>query len=402
MEPTSNNHDEDLQKAERIAYLIAGHIRETLTPKEADELDDWVSESDENLELFEKLTDEENIELGIQKYLQIEKEKAGALSGVKQAVGLKRKTTIRKILPYLVAASVIIIAVSIYMIKTGTSGLIIEKPIVENGAGDIAPGSTKAVLTLSDGRTIILDSTGNGIIAEDGGVKVTKQNGGELSYHSSDANVLTFHTLSTPRGGRYNLTLPDGSKVWLNAESSLRYPITFTGTDRLVELRGEAYFEVAKKEASSFSVKIISANGAGETVRVLGTHFNINSYADEGTVITTLLEGSIEIEKNGKTKLLSPGEQALTSTDIKVIKTDVNEAVAWKEGKFLFRDATVRSIGEQIKRWYDVDVTYEGNITQKFNTEMSRNLPLLKLLDALEGTMQVHFTLDGKKLIIKP
>ena len=157
-----------------------------------------------------------------------------------------------------------------------------------------------------------------------------------------------------------------------------------------------------KKENIPFTVKITGSEGDGGMVKVLGTHFNINGYGDEGLIITTLLEGSVLVEKNGLSKILKPGEQALSAKNIAVVKTDVNEAIAWKNGRFLFRNATIKSIGEQIKRWYDVEVVYGGNIPQHFNTEMSRNLPLSKLLDGLEGTMQVHFSLDGRKLTIKP
>jgi ferric-dicitrate binding protein FerR (iron transport regulator) len=404
MKPGENNHEEDLKKAERIAYLIAGHIKDSLTPAEQDELDDWVSASDENLELFETLTDEDNIEAGVQQYLQIEKEKAAALVRLKEKAGLspKRKSILKKIAPYLAAASVILIAASIYFIKTGAWNKNIEKPFAENNYKDIAPGSDKAVLTLPNGRTIILDEAKNGLVTEDDGVIVTKQDGGELSYHSSDAAGLAFHTLSIPRGGKFTLKLPDGTMIWLNAESSLRYPTSFNGESRNVELDGEAYFEVTPNAKAPFMVTYKTPNNNNGTVKVLGTHFNVNTYGDDGAVVTTLLEGSVQVTGNGQSKLLKPGQQALCSSDIEGVTTNTSEAVAWKDGKFLFRDATIHTIGEQIKRWYDIDVAYEGNITQHFNAEMSRDLPLSKLLDGLEGTMEVNFELKEKKLIIKP
>jgi transmembrane sensor len=190
--------------------------------------------------------------------------------------------------------------------------------------------------------------------------------------------------------------------IWLNAESSLRYPTSFNGESRNVELDGEAYFEVTPDAKAPFIVTYKTPNNNNGTVKVLGTHFNVNTYGDEGTVVTTLLEGSVQVTGNGQSKLLKPGQQALCSSDIKVVTTNTSEAVAWKDGKFLFRDATIHTIGEQIKRWYDIDVAYEGNITQHFNAEMSRDLPLSKLLDGLEGTMEVNFELKEKKLIIKP
>lgn len=147
---------------------------------------------------------------------------------------------------------------------------------------------------------------------------------------------------------------------------------------------------------------ITAPEGPAGTVTVLGTRFNINAYADNGTVSTALLEGSVRVQKEGATVVLKPGQQALMGTGITVVAADAAEALAWKDGRFLFRDATVRTIGEQIKRWYDVEVEYEGTITQRFNTEVSRSIPLPRLLDALEGTGQVHFSLKGKKLLIRP
>lgn len=403
MKPT-HKYDEELQKAERIAYLIAGHLQDSLTPAEQDELDDWIVESDENLELFEQLTDEDNIETGIQQYLQTEREKAQALSGVKSTIERNAQNNIsRKIWPYLIAASLIFIAVSLYLFTTNNKQKDIEKPIVQQSVkDDVKAGSDKAVLTLSDGRTIILDSLGTGLLTEDNGVMVTKQDRRELTYKSSAANPTGYNTLSIPRGGHYRLTLPDGSKVWLNAESSLRYPIAFQGAERSVELKGEGYFEVAKDAAKPFVVTIVTPSGEGGMVRVLGTHFNIDAYKDEGNICTTLLEGSIQITKGKLSKVIKPGEQAIINGGIKVTEADINEATAWKEGKFIFRDASIRSIGAQIKRWYDVEVVYQGNIQQHFNTEANRSVSLSKLLDALEGTGQVHFVLEGKKLIIKP
>jgi transmembrane sensor len=402
MKQTPNNHEEALQKAERIAYLIAGHLQNKLTIKEADELDEWILESDENLELFEKLTDEDNIEAGIQKYLQVDKEKANALIKLKRKAGI-HPGKITKIWPYMVAASILLLAGSLYMFKPWINKEnITERTLTQRpGKIDIKPGSDRAVLTLSNGRSIILDSTGSGLLANEGDIKIRKLTEGEIIYDGTDKE-MKYNVVSTPRGGQYKLILGDGSQVWLNAESSIKFPAGFGAHQREVELSGEAYFEVAKNEAKPFKVKIVGPNGDGGTVEVLGTHFNINSYADEGIVKTTLLEGSVQVERNGKSRLLKPGEQALTQNDIKVIKTDVNQAVAWKEGKFLFHDETIHSIGEQLKRWYDVEVEYQVMVSQHFNTEISRNAPLKSILDALEGTGQVHFTLEGKKLIIKP
>lgn len=397
MNQSATNHDENLQKAERVAYLIAGHIQDTLTPEERNELDDWVTESDENLELFEKLTDEDNIEMGIQKYLQREKGKEEAFAKIESKIKQESKF---KIWPYVVAICFLLAAVSFYVFRIRPKNNYVEKPIAQNKtSNEIAPGENKAVLTLSSGRTIILDSSVASTIATEGTVNISQKNG-ELLYSGSDEEVKV-NTISVPRGGQYKLTLSDGTKVWLNAESSLKFPASFNGNLREIELTGEGYFEVAKDAAKAFIVSTTSKNGVNQKVTVLGTHFDISAYEDEGKTYTTLVEGSIKVERNGMTKILKPGEQAVSEKGIEVAKADVNEATAWKEGKFVFRDATIQSIGKQIRRWYDVDIEYQGKSNQLFNTEISRNIPLSKLLNGLEGTDQVQFKLEGRKLIIK-
>ena len=212
---------------------------------------------------------------------------------------------------------------------------------------------------------------------------------------------LKMNEISTPRGGQYNVILTDGTKVWLNAESSLKFPASFTDNIREVEVSGEAYFEVAKDVAKPFIVSINARTGKNQKVTVLGTHFNINAYEDESSTYVTLLEGSVKLDNGSTSKILTPGEQAVSTTGIEIRRGDVNEAVAWKEGKFLFHDATIQSIGEQIKRWYDIDVQYEQKGQKLFNTEVSRNVPLSKLLNGLEGTGQIEFKFENKKLIIK-
>jgi len=401
MKESSNSHDENLKKADRVAYLIAGHLNGTLTNPEQDELDDWITESDENLELFEKLTDEDNIEAGIQQHIQMEKEKAAELERVKETIGIRKRSTIKKLWPYLVAASVILLAASTYVIKNNNNDKEIEKPFARTTKNDVSPGSDKAVLTLSDGRTIILDSNQKSLIANEGNISIKQSGNGEIIYDGTD-DAMKYNVVSTPRGGQYKLVLGDGTKVWLNAESSLKFPAGFASSERTVELHGEGFFEVAKNKDKPFTVKIITPYGDGGFVKVLGTTFNVNGYNDEGSVKTTLIEGSVSVSKGTANKLIRPGEQAIVSDEIKVAKAEIDEETAWKDGKFLFRDASVYSIGEQIKRWYDVEVEYQGKNVQLFNTEANRNVPLKELLDGMAGTGLVHFELEGRKLIIKP
>jgi transmembrane sensor len=399
------NHDDKLKLGERIAYLVYGHVTNTLTPDERQELDDWVTESDENLALFERLTDEDNIEIAVQQYNEVEKSKPAAWQILQQKLKGDKNRSLR--LTWFIAASLLLAVAAFFLLKPAgkkPGNTIAEKP----GPVNMLPGNDKAVLSLADGRTIILDSAAKGLIAREGAVDIHGNTGGELLYTGTETS-MRYNTVSTPRGGQFKLVLGDGTRVWLNADSYLKFPAGFNEKQRNVELRGEAWFEVAKNKEHPFIVKILTPGGDGGTVEVLGTHFNINAYGDEDHAVkTTLVEGLVNLTSHGDSRLLHPGEQAVCSLDgnkeaIKIRRLpDMDEALAWTKGKFLFRDATIFSIGEQIKRWYDIDVQYQGKITQLFNTEVSRTVPLSKLLDGLQGTGQVQFILTDRRLIIKP
>jgi ferric-dicitrate binding protein FerR (iron transport regulator) len=396
----AGGHEEDMQRAERIAYLIAGHLKGTLTEEESNELDDWITESNENLELFEKLTDEDNMEAAIAQYSAIDKGKGAAYQKLKKQI----RTGGRRQVPiwfFLAAACVLVIAAISWLLLFHNETLN-EKPFSHvQGQGELPAASERAVLTLSDGQTIILDSNKKGVLTNDGSIAIYQNAGGQLQYTGTET-AMRYNTVNTPRGGQYQVVLGDGTRVWLNADSYLKFPAGFNGKQRKVELRGEAYFEVAKDGEHPFVVTIVSEVGDGATVEVLGTHFNINAYGDEGFVKTTLVEGIVRVSIDGSSQIIHPGEQAAINSSITVAKTDTAEAVAWKKGKFLFRNATVHTIGEQLRRWYDVDVAYEGNIGQHFNTEADRGLSLQQLIKALEGTNEVQFDLQGRKLVIKP
>lgn len=399
MDPVAHNGGDELQIAERIAYLIAGHLQDNLSPAEREELDDWVSASDKNLEIFEQLTDEELVHAELERFRQIEIHKAGTLEGIKQKVGLRSgRTWLQLLAPWMLAAAMIFTAVSIYLLITKQTTAPPASPLAQQNS---QPGKDQAVLSLSDGRTIILDAASSGMLTKEGAAEVLQNAGGELVYKGSNPEG-GYHTLTVPRGSQYQLVLSDGSRVWLNAESSLRYPVTFSGAARHVELRGEGYFDVAKNKEQPFEVVIVKQKGPAGTVTVLGTQFNISAYEADAHVRTTLLEGSVKVTGKGISRIIQPGEQAQLGNGIIVVQADVEEETAWKGGKFLFRDATIQSIGDQIRRWYDVEVEYKGTIRQHFNAEIGREVPLSRLLQLLEGTGQVHFKLEGKKLLIQP
>jgi transmembrane sensor len=267
---------------------------------------------------------------------------------------------------------------------------------------DRLPGGDRAVLTLADGSSIVLDSAGNGMLAQQGTTKIIKKEDGQLFYNSSDnaTDAVAYNLLQTPRGGQYKITLPDGSKVWLNAASSLKYPVVFSGKERKVEITGEAYFEIAKDAARPFKVQLNQME-----VEVLGTHFNINSYTDEETVRTTLLEGRVKVITASEKKFLQPGQQAqLKSSGNMKIVNDVNleETVAWKDGNFQFENSDIKSVMRQLARWYDVEVSYQGNISKHFIGGISRNVKLSQVLSMLQQTGEVRFIIEGKKIIVMP
>lgn len=276
----------------------------------------------------------------------------------------------------------------------------IENPVQKKK--DIPPGGNAAILTLADGSIVILDKAQNGTVSTQGNTKVMKLNNGMLSYNilNNKTSEMLFNTISTPRGGLYLLILSDGSKVWLNAASSLKFPVNFIGKERKVELLGEAYFEVAKNATMPFKVKV-----DGMEVEVLGTHFNINSYDDESLVRTTLLEGSVKIKRNNITSLLRPGQEAQMDKigKIKIINdANTEEAVAWKDGNFQFDRDDIHAVMRQISRWYDVDIEYKGVIASHFGGTISRNVDLSQILNMLHLTGKVKFEVKDKRIIVMP
>ncbi len=283
-------------------------------------------------------------------------------------------------------------------------------PAVVSGpsATDFVPGGNKALLTLEDGNTIELDNASQGLLATHGATRVLKTGEDQVTYQRSlGQNTLTiaYHTLKTPRGGQYQLVLPDGSKVWLNAASSIRYPTVFDYNERKVTITGEAFFEIASiaTDAGGKVPFIVVANNDME-VEVLGTQFNINAYCDEAEIKTTLLEGQVIVHKGNTTSLLKPGQQAdvsAASPEIRVKDVNTEQAIAWKKGYFQFNKASLQEIIRQLSKWYDVEFQYEGTLsTRKFSGEIPREATLLQVLEILELS-KIAVNVEGKEIIIK-
>ena len=270
----------------------------------------------------------------------------------------------------------------------------------ERFRNDVAPGKNAAVLTLAGGQKIVLDSTSVGAISRQGNTTIHNTNG-QLVYNElhEKPTELLYNTLTTGRGNQYQLILPDGSKVWLNAASSITYPTTFSGAERKVAITGEAYFEIARDETHPFIVQRKEMS-----IQVLGTHFNVNAYDDEDALKTTLLKGSVKVTKGSESSILRPGQQAILSRGNAPIKVadhpDIDEVMAWKNGTFRFNDATIESIMREMARWYDVEVIYNTRVSQHFIADVPRDVPVSELLKLLELTDQVHFKIEGKKITV--
>jgi transmembrane sensor len=266
-------------------------------------------------------------------------------------------------------------------------------------ANDKEPGKTGAILTLSNGSKIVLDSVGNGLLANQNHTAVSKKNGGVVYTAGSDAQAV-YNTMSTPRARQYNLELSDGTKVWLNASSSITFPTSFAANERKVTVTGEVYFEVAKDKTRPFRVSVNDMQ-----VNVLGTHFNVNAYDDEATVNTTLLEGSVLITEKGKKVLLKPGQQAEKQKSGAIAVNDnvnLDQVMGWKNGAFYFENASLQMVLRQLSRWYDVDVVFEKGVDPRtFEGEIQRDLQLSQVLKILEKN-KVHFKIDGKILRVMP
>lgn len=286
-------------------------------------------------------------------------------------------------------AAITVITIGLYYQFNRSEGLKNTSDIAAaSSQQDIAPGGNRAILQLADGREITLDSSPDGAIAQEGSHAIYKNTDGELVYRLDDVgqqsdSATIFNTMRTPRGGQYHLILPDGTSVWINAASTLTYAINRSTRERRVKLEGEAYFEVAKDPEHPFRVE-----SKGQVVEVLGTHFNINSYPDESVVKTTLIEGSVKVVETDKQKsvILRPGQQASIDrySQLSVKQADVSDAVAWKNGKFSFKQSDIGIVMRQLSRWYNVDVIFKGkkpNIT--LSGEVYRNTNASKVLEIL-------------------
>lgn len=301
----------------------------------------------------------------------------------------------------LMAAAVAILVVSAGLYFYRYSTVKKEGQTAGVSKSKIVPGGNKAILTLANGQKISLTDARNGQIAGQKGIRITKASNGQLVYTvTSNEQTLSseYNTIETPKGGQYQVVLPDGSKVWLNAASSIRFPSSFPLAERRVYVTGEAYFEVTHNKARPFIVSV-----AGQEVEVLGTQFNVMAYADEADVRTTLVEGSVKLSKDKLSAVLTPGQQGFIArgqSAYSIANADINTVTAWKDGRFVFNGTNLYSLMRQLSRWYDVAVTYEDGVENDvFFGKISRSADLAKVLKILE-LGDLHFRMEGRTLIV--
>lgn len=299
------------------------------------------------------------------------------------------------------AASVLIIALAGIFLYSGKQPSKAMLVVDRQSADKIVPGGNKATLTLADGTTISLTDADNGDVANKAGVKITKTKDGEVVYEiladSAAARANSFNTIQTPRGGQYRVNLPDGTKVVLNAASSLKFPISFAGQrQRAVELNGEAYFEVTHNSDQPFMV--VSSN---QKIQVLGTVFNVNAYPDEPATVTTLLEGSVKVSHGNETKIIRPMEATVVTDKIETRRANEND-IAWKNGIISFNKANIETIMRQVSRWYDVEISYDGKMPKRlFTGEISRDSDLSELIAILKSS-NIKFRFNKRQITIVP
>jgi transmembrane sensor len=324
--------------------------------------------------------------------------KANLLTQIEPQAPIVRMKTSRSWVKWVAAAVFIGLVTSVAIVSLNKDKQVPSTPIAV-ATDVVAPDKTKARILLADGRTVSLDSLNAGLVIQQEGAQVETNAAGEIVYQQVAKGALKqlYNTLQNPRGSQVvNLTLSDGTKVWLNAASSLKYPVAFLGNTREVEITGEAYFEVAKDRARRFVVR-----GSGVTTEVLGTHFNVNNYKDDGLVKVTLMEGKVKTIAAGDFALLSPGQQAQVDRSVKVTeKVDLEEVMAWKNGVFSFKGTSIVTLLQELSRWYDLEITYAGDIPrERITGEIKREASLTQVLKMLEFA-GIAFRLEGKKIIV--
>jgi len=366
--------------------LLEKYHKGECTPQELDFIESWYLQYQKDAEPLS------------QAELEYEVAQMTESMGPRISLGTAQPSLFRRLrLPLSIAASVLIIFSIGYLLLFNSAK---EQEIAKQVA-PISPGRQAASLTLANGKKIFLSDQQAGKVAQEAGVSISKTSNGELIYEIIGAKNQPqgFNTLATSNGETYRVKLPDGSMVWLNAASSLKYPVSFQNSkNREVQLSGEAYFEISKDRQHPFIVK-----SKGQQVEVLGTHFNVNAYKEDPNILTTLLEGSVRLTStNGMAKVLKPGQQAALSADqIRILPVDTRSVTAWKDGYFRFKNESLPSIMRKISRWYNVEVVFEKGIPEDtYSGAVARHDDISQVLEIMEGSNNIHFTIKERRIIV--
>ena len=391
------NQNEKIQFLQLVEKYLSGNA----TEQEKAFIEDYYQHHENKPDWLESLTEDEKdtIDANLRESIFAEISNPNPVPEKRGLVVYFRKYRIA-----LATAAMLIIALgTAFFFKSNETSIVKEKQaqVTESRfKNDVAPGRDGAILTLADGSSIVLDSAQNGALAIQGSTEIIKKDG-QIVYNKIDnPSEITYNTISTPNGRQYNLLLADGSKVWLNATSSITFPTSFSGSERKVTVTGEVYFEVAHNSKMPFIVQ-----KGDMSVAVLGTHFNINAYDDEQTMNVTLLEGSVKVMDRNTQNIIKPGQQARVSREGAMsVASDVDteEVMAWKNEIFKFKSTDIGILMRQLSRWYDVEVVYNKKVDDRFFVEIPRNTNLSDILKALELTGRVRFEIEGKKIIVMP
>lgn len=400
-----------------IVDLIERYLKDELSDTEKQELDSWKHQSTGNLRIFEHLTSGKNLKESIIESYSVER-KERLLAGIHKMIEADQKEAAKVVFfksvtikRFMSAAAIIalIVTITYFWLNNNSEAPAVAQKETQPTVIDNGHSTDGAILKLANGKEIVLDNLADGNVAEQGNASIVKQEGNVLVYNSdAPGTEILYNTLSTPVGRQFQIVLPDGSRVWLNSSSTITYPTSFTGANRDVTVSGEVYMEVARDARRPFRAHVTSTiEGMGETVvQVLGTHFNINAYGDETPVLATLLEGSVKVITGKKAALLKPGEQARVETKKISVQSgvDLDKEVAWKNGYFEFRDDPLQTVMKELARWYGVTVSYAPAFSipdDTFNGRIPRSSHLTDVLNVLEKN-EVHFKIEGKKIIVSP
>ena len=391
---------------ERLLFLVTALVNNSISKTQLDELAKYIKATEHSPDVDAILQEHwDTITLLADSFIPKEKIYHNIITDKRFGKKIAPVKLYQRFVRYAAgAAAVLLVATGVYWAFRNTVPQ--QQPqvvTVKKNINTKATHSTEAVLALADGSQIILSDTKNGTLAQQGNTSIDQLNG-QLIYKDMGINLnatTLYNTITTPKGRNFELTLLDGTKVWLNAASSISYPVAFNGTERRVKISGEAYFEVAKNKRQPF---VVEANGT--EIKVLGTHFNVSAYHDDPSVKTTLLEGSVKVSKNNIETMLTPGKQAIAfndSNNIKVLNADTEGAVAWKNGYFNFNNEDITTVMKTIARWYDIEVEYMPGVKGKtYGGTISKFEDIDKMLSSIELTGTVHFKKEGRKVLVTP